>query len=446
MALPTLYIDTGGHAQGSGSTDSATPTVSNTSGAAVAGTTVTLAGVDLSGVLADGSQTIYIADATDANHKIFKITAVDDALDTVTVTPAPTGTISNSAWGIGGRFVYSSTRFEGAMAAGWTAIVNNTPASKAAAFFTFRAAGNSTDGFITLKGKSGVRPKLTVTNANVCIGSTVTTNNLCQVENVELEQQGASGNVCNAIGAGCVYNNIKISDGGAIGIDIQNVNGCRIVGCEISGVGSAGIAANSLSHIGGNYIHDVVGDGIFLGAASMYDINTNIIDSAGGRGIYLSASIANPNSPVVLLGNTVYGCGASGFDVTDADANVVLRNNAFMNNGNAAGEANVKWTAGAAELCGLHSHNIFYQDAGTLATGAVNLSGLTANATELTSDPLFVDPANGDFRLQSTSPAKAAGFPGQFLGGSLGYLDLGAVQRQEASGGGAHIFGGTIAR
>ena len=60
---------------------------------------------------------------------------------------------------------------------------------------------------------------------------------------------------------------------------------------------------------------------------------------------------------------------------------------------------------------------------------------------DLTSDPLLVDPANGDFRLKAGSPCKATGFPGQFLGGSLGYLDMGAVQMR---GFPAPIFGGLV--
>jgi len=78
---------------------------------------------------------------------------------------------------------------------------------------------------------------------------------------------------------------------------------------------------------------------------------------------------------------------------------------------------------------GFHGYNCFYKSSN-------NLSGLTVNGTETTSDPLLTDPANADFTLSSSSPCKATGFPGQFLGGSLGYLDMGAVQRQESSSGG----------
>ena len=102
----------------------------------------------------------------------------------------------------------------------------------------------------------------------------------------------------------------------------------------------------------------------------------------------------------------------------------------WIQNGNAAGESNVEWAAGAAENVGSHGYNDFYQSGGT-----TNLAGLTANSTEITTDPLFVNAAGGDFRLKAGSPARSAAFPGQFLGGgsSVGYLDMGAVQVREGS-------------
>jgi hypothetical protein len=63
------------------------------------------------------------------------------------------------------------------------------------------------------------------------------------------------------------------------------------------------------------------------------------------------------------------------------------------------------------------------------------------------SDPLFVSTTNNseDFALQSSSPAKAAGFPGAMYIGGTGYRDIGALQRQEPTGGGStrgYIIGG----
>lgn len=432
MALPTLYIDTGGHAQGSGSTDSGTPTVSNTSGAAVAGSVVTVAGANLSGVLADGSQTIFINDATNSNQKVFKITAVDDALDTVTVTPAPTGSITNSAWGIGGQFVYDSLRFEGAMAPGWVAQLNNTPAAKTGStFFTARAAGTGAAGRITLRGKTGVRPTLRVTDNRALIESNI----LWLFENLELDSDGAAESAVNTSSgsSGTIYRDIRIIDAGGVGFSLGNGDSSLVIGCEVTGTGQGGISAGIGLVAHGNYIHDLTGNGFNAGGANPAFISMmNIIDTVTGKGHDVTGASTSNSNAAQLFSCTTYGCGDSGLEVADVDTVVRIFNSIFSENGNAAGEYNIEYTAGTAESVGIHSHNVFFHSGGG---GGANLSGLTANSTELTSDPQFVDPANGDFRLGSSSPAKAAGFPGQFLNGPLGYLDIGAVQRQEAGGG-----------
>lgn len=75
-----------------------------------------------------------------------------------------------------------------------------------------------------------------------------------------------------------------------------------------------------------------------------------------------------------------------------------------------------------------------------------NTNGYTAGATNigfvtLSADP-FTDAASGDFSLNNTAGGgadlRAAGFPGEFPGGlTTGYLDIGAVQSEDAGGGGS---------
>ena len=449
--MGTIYVDTGGAATNSGSTDQNTANLSGTGDATVSGSVVQLtAGTDLSGVVTTAGATqssIYLAQATNTNQKIFWITAKDDALDQVTVSVAPTG-ITGSNWAIGGRFVWTAASIEAAVRAGDTIILNNSPASAAADWITTRVAGDSTSGYITLKGKSGVRPVVTVTNTLQCIeaGAFV----LWKFENVELAQQGASGNVVttNGAAAGLLFYNVKVSDGGSYGLSLSG-GGNRTVACEVTGV-TLGIAqgnSTSSAHVG-NYIHDVSVDGILISVTTpVVVLLNNIVDTAAGRGIYLSGGPTSVNISSII-GNTIYGCGDSGLEVADADAMVFLLNNIFAENGNAAGEYNIEWVAGNAELVSFHAWNVFYHSGGG---GGANLSGLTVNAqvasSEFTTDPGFTNAAGADFSISSTSPAKAAGFPGVFLGaGCTGYLDIGAVQRQEPSGGIGALVGGSLIR
>src|SRR3972149_3391606 len=107
-----IYFETNGALTNSGSTDTAAATLSGTGDATVAGSVIQLtAGTDLSSVVTTAGETqssIYLAQATNTNQKIFWITAKDDGLDQVTVSVAPTG-VTGSDWKIGGQNLSSAT-------------------------------------------------------------------------------------------------------------------------------------------------------------------------------------------------------------------------------------------------------------------------------------------------------------------------------------------------
>ena len=518
--MGNLYIDTGGATTNSGSRDSNTAALSGT-GASNVGTTVNLpAGTDLSSVQTSGANqdTIYLNDATNANRKIFWITAKDDTLDTVTVDVEPSGIVSSS-WAIGGRMVLTPANYEAAMRPGDTVTFNNSPAARSVAFITTRVAGTGTGGYVKFVGKTGTRPVFNITNtANVLIGTGGQALNWW--ENFELDQDGASGNVIAGLGPGGILHNLKVSDGGGIGYNTGDT-GTTMIASEITGVAGVGISASVSTLVKGCYIHDGSSDGILqTGAGPVTIISANIIDTCAGRGINDSGAPTTAAHLLLLDGNTVYGCGDSGLEIADADRHTILINSIFSENGNAAGEYNVEWVAGSAELGSFHAWNVFFHsddaggsllnlivnaqvassefttdpqftatrstltatsaspcvftvtagatpsnnNSGTLSAGTggalptgftagttyyvVNVSGNTfqlsltlggagVNSSSTGTAPFFFHTsAIANFAISSTSPAKAAGFPGQFLGGSLGYLDIGAVQRQEPAGGG----------
>jgi Right handed beta helix region len=277
-----------------------------------------------------------------------------------------------------------------------------------------------------------VRPVITVSDTNQCIQGGGSGNDMNWIENLELSQGGASGAVIDALGHGSTVYNVKISDGGAQGINQSASLRNSVIACEITGVLLDGILCSAGMNVVGSYIHDNSQNGLqFTGGGFVYVVRS-IIDSNTARGIFCNGAITSPGVPTVIADCTIYGNGNSGLEVTDTDWCAIILSSIFSENGNAAGEYNVEWTAGSIEISGgMHSHNVFHHSGGG---GGANLSGLTTNSTESTSSPAFTNAASGDFSISSASPAKATGFPTQFLGGNANYLDMGAVQRQESGG------------
>ncbi len=433
--MGTIFFDTGGSASNSGTTDTNSATISGTAATAVT-TTITLdAGTDLSAVVTTAGATqsaIFLSQATNSNQKIFWITGTagsGGATPTVTVSVAPTG-ITTSSWAIGGRMIYTSANFEAAVRAGEVLQFNNTPATKSATFLTCRVSGDTTTGYITVQGKSGVRPVLEITNTSNVIAMSSISNWF--FNNLEFKQDGASGNVVSVTG-NClpVFNNIKISAGGGDGFNSNN--GFTVLNSEITGCGGWGLnnsGGNSIYSIG-NYIHGNTSGGIKLtNANASCFILDNVISSNSGRGIYLNATFTGGGG--IIEKCTLYNNTTSNLTVDNAVPRLFIRNNIFQSDGT---NFNVVWTAGTAEINSVHNNNVFY-----ISAGSNNLSGVTANSTESTLNPNMANPGSGDFSINNSSSAAATGFPGQLLGvANLGYLDIGAIQRLVSGGGG--VFG-----
>lgn len=422
--MANMYTDSGGNAAFSGTSDSNTADLTGSNATWAGTTTVTLDGSpDLSGVSTSGATqaAIYLTNASNSNKKIFWISAVDNDAKTVTVDVVPTGT-SGSVWNIGGRQSTCALPCQVLRAGDTLTINNNISGVGAVVSCVLYASGSTAAGPITIKGKAGVRPKLTQNdNNNVLYGNTKLN---VRFENLEVAQTGVSGAAVN-MSQGMVLYNVKVSDAGGYGISLGDF--CSVINCEISGTGDDAIhGVNLRAFIYGCYIHDGTGDGIDWNANG-YDavVLNNIIDTMTANGILIGATTLSGGT-IVISGNTVYGCGANGISVTDADTPLQLINNIFLDNGDAGTEYNINWVADSTKV--IRGHNNCFNAGG--ARGGGNLNNYTLDASDTVDSPSFVSASTGDFRLNSNSPCKAKGIPGTFLGGPTSYMDMGAVQIQ----------------
>ena len=195
------------------------------------------------------------------------------------------------------------------------------------------------------------------------------------------------------------------------------------------GVSMAGITLGGV--IFGNYFHDGT-DGSLNAGTSL--VAYNIFDSSGGNGI----TRQNGAAPLQIIGNTIYNVTQIGidFDAATAEGFIIIANNIITNSGN-QGIYIAADGLGQAHRYSLVNNVSYDNDGADLDISKASLIFNYNNDTA--TDPGFTDAANGDFSIGTA--LKGAGVPGVFPGGlSTGYMDPGAVQRQEPTGGGASAF------
>jgi hypothetical protein len=410
----------------------------------------------------DGSQAIFLANATNANNKIFWLasytgcTGTGACVITTSGTPnAPTCTVCTAQnWAIGGRYLWPNSSnaggtagvniVEGTLRPGDTVLFNQNPGgTKTVTWLTARTAGSSS-GQITIKGKAGVQPLLENTNTTVVL--TLPAQADWTVSSLALKQDGASGNVITASTSGLIFDSLKITCGGTAGYGISNNNYLVLTRSEITNCGTAAVATagGTGGMLWGNYIHDNPGDGFNNTSLTSSISVINNIFSKNASGINIAGTPTTQQNIWSITGNTFYANTVAGITVANANSTVQLFNNIFQNDGT---HANVSWTAGTAEANGQHGYNDFYAPTGT------NLNGLTANATELSGstsaqNPAMTAPASGNFAITNTSPAYATGYPQTTYpsGGTTSFTSMGAVQVQGVASGatGGHIIGGGL--
>ena len=464
-AVGVIYVDTGGSAANSGTSDANSPSVSGTAASWTTSTTTITLDTNTSigatqgcttGGSCDGSQAIFLTNATNTNQKIFWLASnagcTGTGACTVTVTVAPTcATCTAQAWAIGGRYLFPSgstvNDHTAALRAGDTLQFNNTPASRTVNFVTSATAGDATTGFINMIGKAGVSGITLATTGNVNTIVIGTAN--WYISNLTFTSTGTSTTVSMTAGDNMHFENNTISGSGS-GSCLGIARGAFVHNSDISGCGGSGIVlgtSTGIQVIQGNYIHGVGADGIIISSGDTtlsFIISNNIISGNTGRGINVAATSPTKATITAIYGNTIYGNGNSGIEVAAAAAQLQIRNNIVVSTTTAV--ATMKWVAGNAQLVGQHGYNVVWNSVDSNS----GVSGYTLNATEVAGDPTFTGAGSANFAISGSSPAAGAGYPS--IGstfqssGSTGYLDIGAVQRQVTAGGGGggRIIGGGL--
>jgi chitodextrinase len=166
-------------------------------------------------------------------------------------------------------------------------------------------------------------------------------------------------------------------------------------------------ATTSYVHLLRNDIHDNgwnhapgqhQSHGIYIEGANHLMANNAVYDHPYGFGI----QIYDDGNDMVVVNNTITGAGHSGIVVGGSGGvyNITIRNNVIASN--SAYGVNMSSTCPTSGV--VIDSNVFYSNPSGSVKTSVCQSAVTVGWNH-TGDPLFVDYANRDLRLQSSSPA-----------------------------------------
>lgn len=228
----------------------------------------------------------------------------------------------------------------------------------------------------------------------------------------------------------------------------------RIEQCELTGGTSAAVSAVNVaggSMVISNWVHDNACTGVMLSSGSTGNVLYNVIANNSGAS---SDGIKNASLSSDIAFNTIYKSGRHG--ISSADVNVYvngrIRNNILVSNGQSGTGYGIALSNAGFPASPLWDGNAFYgnatgarlnmDDAGTV--NPVNGVAPYTNLYDITlgADP-FTNAASNDFTLNNSNPGGAQirghGLPGGISTLSqVGYVDMGALQHQDAGTGGGH--------
>lgn len=216
-------------------------------------------------------------------------------------------------------------------------------------------------------------------------------------------------------GHGCFIVGCRSYNNGSIGFSLAAIG--TLINCESDANTTTGVtAATTFIRLMGCNLHDNTGSGLDKVTYSP-DVLYCLIEGNAGHGI--TGTTGNLRiTNCTISGNT--GASTDGVSVTNATGPDLIINSIFSLNG----RDGIRTTTPGGYYA---DYNNFYGNVGVPRTNFPTGDNDTAL------DPAFVNAAGGNFSPGTNM--KATGFPGLFPGGtSQGYLDQGAVQRQEGGG------------
>ena len=427
MAAGDFYVDALAGADTNGGTSAGAAIVSGAAAATDGTTTVDLSGdtPDLSGV----SVGDCIRLAGEANGRrsgdIFEITAVDDGLDTVTVSETP-GTAGPVVWAIGGAWVTLQKAASTVVAtdtdkvwvkasANYTETMNIGLAMGSASPATFEGYTSSTGdgGQFTIDGAA--------TRAN-----------------------GITDSITSA--AYYVFKNMRITDHTSHGTSLSMDN-CVWYNCKFDANGGAGMLGDDYHRFVECEFSDNTGDGCDCDSACMFygcRAYRNGIDGLECRTGIMFGCVAYSNAGNGLAFSGL-GLGFHVFINCTVDGDAKDTGDAFRM-GPSFNGVNIcinciayDCTVGLNSLAG--QQELLISRNNLVNSNTANYSGGAATHTgEQTGAPQFTAEGSQDYTLASGSPAKGAGFDESQLEGDSSGMDIGARQRIEVGGGGGGLL------
>jgi len=414
-------------AGGTDYTTISTPQATLTTASVVNATTtkITVKSTDYTVATTDVGNVMFLTGgtATTGFYEILSVTTGGDGTQTWNMDRA-VGTAGQTCPGrMGGyRKLMSSNSLAAALAAGNTVWVKNGSYTMGA--FSSQTAGTAVLpiqilGYNSSRGDNPTstnRPTLAFgTNASTFNASTI-------IRNFIFTTSQASG--VNHANNGSMIENCKITSTNATSTNGAMNNGTtKVINCEVINASGIGIRDSGASSIYGNYIHGCT-TGVRLNGTSN-DFTNNIVSGCTTAVFFPTGITRN-----YFKNNTFFGAETPAGTGLDGSTSTAPVNSLFENNIFYGFTTGVNWQASTPE--NWWDYNDFYNN-------TTNRTNVTPGVHDRALNPTFTNTSGGDFSIGTN--LKAQGFPGAFQAAtSTGYLDIGAVQRQEAASASNNIY------